>query len=354
MVSNVQRPELGQIVQRGLADLRAELAGSEPTVPLSTEYAIVVANAGASHLKHGRIDYAMRQQFPRTADLEGVSRHASVYAIPIQQPKKSSGIAVVLGSAGAAIPIGQTMVFANLDLVYVVTAAVTIPAIGQVKVFIEAVNTGAAANLADKTILTLESPPAGVESEAIVLTLTGGSDLENRDQLLKRVEFREQGGKLVGKPGDWEEWAREYSGVTRAWEVPMTGGPGTMGIFFVFDNDPVSIFPDVATVALVQVAVSTKAPSLATVIAYSPDNQPLDPEISITPDSPEVRTSVQLELEAMILREGTAKGFTLSISKIREAISRAPGEEANTLISPVVDQVYPVGSLPTLGTIAWS
>ena len=354
MASEIERPTLQQIQQRVFADVRAELPGDEPTVPLSTEYAISVAVAGASHLKHGRIDYAVRQQLPDTADFEGVARWAGLLGVPIQQPAKATGSITAFGTAASTISTGETLVFPNDDLTYTVTADATIPAIGQVEVFIEASETGAAYNLADKSILVFDNPPAGVDSEAIVFTLDGGSDLETKDQLLERVLFRLQGGKLIGKPGDWEAWAREYSGVTRAWEVANLQGAGTVVVYFVFDNDPVSIFPNSATVALVEADIQSKAPTTATTVGSAPANSPLDLEISISPDTPGIRTSVELELEDMLLREATAKGFTLSLSKITEAISRAPGEESNTLISPTVDQTYNVGTIPTLGTITWS
>lgn len=354
MASEIERPTLQQIQQRVFADVRAELPGDEPTVPLSTEYAMSVAVAGASHLKHGRIDYAARQQLPDTADFEGVARWAGILGVPVQQPAKASGSVIAFGTFGSTISTGETLVFPNDDLTYTVTADATVPIIGQVEVFIEATETGAAYNLADKTILVFDNPPAGIDSETIAFRLEFGSDLETRDQLLERVLYRLQGGKLIGKPGDWEAWAREFSGVTRSWEVANLQGAGTVVVFFVFDNDPVSIFPTPTVVSTVEADIQSKAPTMATTIGSAPANSPLDLEISISPDTPDIRTSVELELEDMLLREATAKGFTLSLSKISEAISRAPGEESNTLISPTEDQEYNVGTIPTLGDITWS
>lgn len=334
------------------SDFRSEQPGSEPTVPVSTEFAYVVAGSGASHLKHGRIDYAIRQQHPTTADEEGVFRWAGVLGIPIQQPEKSTGTALAFGSNGSTITIGETLVFQDDDQTYVVTANATIPAIEQVEIFIEAVTAGAAGRLASKSILNFESPPAGVQSTVTVLEMTGGQDLETADHMLSRILVRLGGGKDIGKPSDWEEWAFQ-SGASRAWEVKGLGGPGSVGIFFVLDNDPVSIFPDAATVATFQSEIEAKAPTPATTIATAPVDDPLDIQVVITPDTPDIRSAVELELEDMLLREVTAKGFTLTLSKISEAISRAPGEDSNVLVSPVVDQTYAVGTIPTLGIITF-
>lgn len=365
MASNITRPTLSSIQRRVQADFRAELPGDEPTIPLSTEFAFSVAIAGASHLKHGRIDYLGRQQFADTADSEGLDHHASIFGITRLQPQKANGNVLATGVATTAIPIGTGLTSPNDDLLFITTAAAVIGPGGQAVIPVEAVATGAAGNKQLFTSLELSSPIVNVDGTVIVqgvldiitgvsFGLISGADLESDDLLLERYLFRVQGGKLIGKPGDWEAWALEYPGVTRAWEVPNISGPGTVGVFFVTDDDPSGPIPGALLVSLVGTDITAKAPTMATTIALAPLEVTLDPEISISPDTPEVRTAVELELEDMLLREASAKGFTLSLSKITEAISRAPGEDSNTLISPVADQVYALGSLPTLGTITWS
>ena len=365
MASNIERPTLAEIQRRVFADFRAELPGNEPTIPLSTEFAFCVAIAGASHLKNGRIDYAMRQQFADTADTEGLDHHASVWGITRLQPQKSQGSVQATGTAGTAIPIASGLTSPNDDLLFVTTAAAVIGLGGQVIVPIEAVATGSAGNKNVFTKLEFSTPIPNVDADVTVQgvfdIITGvssglitGADLESDDLLLERLLFRIQGGKLIGKPGDWEAWALEYPGVTRAWEVPNISGPGTIGVFFVTDDDPVSVIPGAPLVALVDVDITAKAPTPATTIALAPTEVQIDQEISISPDTPEVRTAVELELEDMLIREASAKGFTLSLSKITEAISRAPGEDSNVLILPATDQVYALGELPTLGSITWS
>ncbi len=365
MASNITRPTLAEIQARVFADFRAELAGDEPTLPASTEFAFVVAIAGASHLKHGRIDYAMRQQFPDTADEEGLHHWASILGVPVQQPTKAIGDVNASGTPLTAIPINSELTDPNTNDLYITTAASVIGAGGDVVVPVEAVETGLQGNKAIFTTLNFTTPIPNVDSEVTVLGsfilatgviegLFGGAGLESNDLLLERVLFRLQGGKLIGKPGDWEAWALEYPGNTRAWEVVNFQGPGTMGIFFVIDTNPVIIFPGPALIALVEADITAKAPTASTTIALGPTGDPLNPEIIVSPDTPDIRTAVELELEDMLLREASAKGFTLALSKITEAISRAPGEDSNILVSPVVDQVYPVGTIPVLGTITFS
>lgn len=358
------RPPITQIKQRILADFQAELPGSEPIPAVTTEYAFAVAVAGASHLMHGRIDYGLQQQLPDTADEEGVSRWAGILGMSKVPAQKSAGTGGATGVATTAIPMGSTLVSPVDDLVYVTTSAAVLDTSGEATLDIEAQLPGAAYN---KTLVsTLEFSPAITDVDSTVTInggidfvtkvpygLVGGADLETTESLAERIGQRFSEGKLVGKPGDWARWARLYPGVTRAWEVPGIGGPNAVTVFFVIDNDPISIFPSSPLIALVEASVEAEAPSPAITICDSPLNDELVPTITISPDTPEIRTAVQAELEDLMLREATAAGFTLPLSKITEAISRAPGEESNTLLSPTADQVYPVGTIPTVGNITW-
>jgi len=345
-----ERPTIDEIQQRAYADFRAELPGDEPTILLQTEYAFVAAQAGMSHLKHGRISYAMRQQFPDTADSEGLDHWASVWGVQRQQPQKASGSVTAFGTPGSAITIGDILSFPQEDLNYVVTANADVPAIGQVQVFAEAENTGSQYVIADKTLLQFTSPPAGVNSETIVLDMEGGTDLESDSLLLSRVLFRIQSGKLVGKPGDWEQWALQVPGATRAWELAGFQGPGSMGVFFVIDNDPVSVIPNVAQVADMQTYLDDNAPTAYTNVAVAPADSPLNIVITLTPDTPDIRSAIESEISALLIRDATPLQYLLTFASLTEAVSRGTtGTFSFTF--PLSNIQYNLGFMPVSFTM---
>ena len=340
-----ERPTIDEIQQRCYADFRSEMPGDEPTILLQSEYAFVAAQAGMSHVKHGRISNAMRQQFPDTADSEGLDHWASVWGVPRQQPQKAAGSVTAFGAPASVIPLGTPLVSPQDDLTYVTTAAAVIPAIGQVEVFIEADNTGSEYNKADKTLLQFSSPPAGIDAEAIVLELSNGSGLESDTLLVSRVLARIQGGKLIGKPGDWVQWALEVPGTTRAWEQAGFLGPGSIGVFFLRDDDPISAIPDVAQVATMQTYLDTNSPTAYTNLAAAPTDATLPITVTLTPDTPSIRTAVEDEVAAMLIREASPLGFVLALTTITEAIGRGTSGEFS-VTSPIIDITYPLGFLP--------
>src|SRR5690606_8352079 len=100
---------------------------------------------------------------------------------------------------------------------------------------IEAITAGALGNAAPGTALSLVSPALGVASQLTVddSGLTGGVEQETldayRQRLLRSYRVLPHGGNA----DDYETWALEVPGVTRAWCVRRWLGPGTVAVFFV-------------------------------------------------------------------------------------------------------------------------
>ena len=173
-------------------------------------------------------------------------------------------------------------------------------------------------------------------------------------RLLARIRTPPKGGG----PGDYEGWALEVEGVTRAWESPNHFGLGTVALFFVLDNQAGTIIPNPAKIAEVQTYLDGKAPitvggNAGHVYAMAPTESPINPTISVTPDTTAIRAAVEAELEDMLYREAEPGG-TIYLSQIREAISLAEDEQYHTLTLPAADHAAPAGYLPTLGTVTWA
>jgi uncharacterized phage protein gp47/JayE len=181
--------------------------------------------------------------------------------------------------------------------------------------------------------------------------LAGGADVEGmeawRARILNRIRKPPQGGADY----DYEAWALEVPGVTRAWVYPGEQGAGTVTLRFMRDDDATTI-PDASEVLAVQGAVDAARPVTAKVYVVAPIATLQPFTIAAVPDTAAIRAAITAELDALYRREAVPGG-TMLISHQREAISSASGETDHTMTLPAANQVHTVGLLPTLGAITW-
>ncbi|MEW5904216.1 MAG: baseplate J/gp47 family protein [Pseudomonadota bacterium] len=347
------RPTLQQLIDRSVTDIEAALPGTDAKLRRTNLNVLAKAMAGTSHGMHAYIAWLAKQVLPDTADEEYLERHASLW---LDEPRKAAapatGNVTFTGTNGVVIPLGTSLVRADVAE-FVTTAEGTIVG-GVATVAVEAVDAGAAGNCAAGTAMTLTTPIPGVTSAAAVDAggLTGGADIESLDALRARVLARIKEPPHGGAAADYETWALEVAGVTRAWVYPQELGPGTVTVRFVRDNDA-SLIPDAAEVAAVQAYIDALRPVTAKVTVVAPIAVPLDFTIALTPSTAAVKAAVQAELEDLILREAVPGG-TILISHIREAISIATGETDHVLTVPAADVTHTTGQMATMGAITWA
>ena len=308
-------------------------------------------SGGGSHGLYGFLDYIARQIMPDTAEAEELARWASIFglarkpAVAAAGPVNLTGTDTSPADAGAVLQRGD-------DFEYSTTADVTIAG-GVAVAVVEAVAPGAAGNADAGVRLTFASPIAGVASTAFVAEggLTGGSDEESDDELRARLLARIRSQPNGGAANDYERWALEVPGVTRAWVYPNLSGLGTVGVAFVMDGRT-DIIPTVDDVAAVQAHIAPLRPVTADVTVFAPTPVDLDLTIAVVPNTDEVKAAVGASLKDMLLREAEPGG-TILLSHIREAISIAAGETDNIVTVPAADVTVSAGELVILGTITW-
>lgn len=345
------RPSRAELIARN----DAEIASRLEIGPLLRRSVLGVFSrliAGASHLFHGHLDWIARQLFPDTADAENLARHASLYGLERKPAVASTGSVLFTGAVGSTIAVGTRLRRSDGTL-YETTAGGQLAAEG-LELAIAAVEPGLAGDAPTGTKLALLSPLAGVASPATVQApgLEDGLEAESDAELLERLLVRVRNPPGGGSAADYERWALEVPGVTRAWIQPQRFGPGTVGITFAVDEDPTGPIPSAGQVANVQAYIEERRPVTAQAVAYAPAALELDPEIEITPDTAEVRADVLASLEDLLRRDG-APGGTILLSRIRQTIGAAAGVEDYELVAPVADVEVPLGSLPLVGTISW-
>lgn len=353
-----QRPTLQDLVTRIEADYVSRLTGGGTLLRRSFVKVIARVQAGAFHLLYGFAAYIAKQVIPDTADADNMPRWAKIFGVTKKPATYAEFNLNITGSGadGTTIPIGRE--FSRADGAIYVTQVAASLASGAVTVAMVAKVAGSDPNLQGGEILTIVEPIAGVDSQATVDTdgIVDGSDQELNDSLLARFLARVQTPPHGGNKNDYEQWALEVAGVTRAWPYPLYYGAGTVGLAFVRDND-VDLIPDSAEVQQVQDYIDAVRPVTADFTAFAPIADVLNFTISGVSDT-SVRSAIQAELTDLIRREAAAGNDdgrgTILISHINEAISRAPGEVDHVLESPTMNIVPASGHIVKMGSITWA
>lgn len=278
---------------------------------------------------------------------------------PRKVAERSTGVLRISGDDLSPVP--QYTQFQKADGTVVETdSAETIVDQGgsfYVDADVTAVETGTEGNADIGTTLSLVSPVAGVDSDATVVNdgdgggLTGGTAIESVAEMWARVQQRFSYPPGAGTESDYERWALEVSGVTRAWAEGNALGAGTVRVMFVRDNeDP--IIPDGSEVTAVSDYIDTKRPVTANVTVAAPTAATLNYIIANITD-PTARENIDASLADYVLRAGEP-GVTLPLEEIIGAIDLASGSTGFALTSPAADVTHTELQLPVHGTITWT
>jgi uncharacterized phage protein gp47/JayE len=357
MDTSFSRPTLPQIRQRILNDLKSGMDGVDAFLRRSFLYVYGVSLSGLVHGMYGYLDWIARQHFVDTAEDEQLDRHATFWLKTGRKAAtKATGNAIFTGENGMAINIGTRLQSAS-GIEYVTTQAGII-ASGTLMLTIEAVEPGTGGNLDAGASLICVSPIAGVQAIATAGTISSGNDTESNEDLRERVLARVQQPPHGGADFDYVAWAKEVSGVTRAWA--KFNGPGKVILRFMMDDTYSDGIPEAGDVAMVQAYIDPLRPLCVKAFqVVAPMASPLNFTILLKDENGDtvsdlvVQANVAAELADLIRREAEP-GKTLLFSKIREAISTAIGEYDHHITAPTDDVPYAAGQIAVMGVITWS
>lgn len=315
------RSSLTDLVQRVENDVISRLGTGTPTRAAASRV-LARAMAGAVHELYGYLDFISRQVIPDTAEGEYLEGWAATFGVTRTAATFAAGDVTFTGTDGSTIPTGTAVQLA--DGTEYTTTADGVIASGTADVSVSAGTAGAAGNVEAGVTVTLTSPVAGVDATGTVVSITGGADVESDEDLLARLLARIQTPPRGGSAADYENWALEVAGVTRAFVFPLRYGTGTVGVTFVRDDDA-NLIPDAAEVQAVQDYINERRPVTADVTVFAPVPVEIDLTIKLQPNTAEVQAAVTAELEDVIFRTSEPDGFVY-VSKLDEAISIAEGE----------------------------
>lgn len=348
-------PTPKEIKSRLNAEAALTTGSQHASLPGTAENMYTSVATVLSYELYSFISYLSQQIIPTTADTDFLERHAGFYLSNPRKPSgKSTGPVDVIGTNGTLIPSGSILVRAD-GQTYSLDADVTVGVDGTAVGNVTAENAGSLANTSADVSLSLESTIIGITSISVSDDgLSGGTEVENDTSVLNRlltnVQTPPQGGSLK----DYETWAKEVSGVTRAWARESDDGIMTVHLTFVMDDKEDTPIPTANEVEIVEDYISGLRPAGARPDINAPVQSAVNLSIELSPNTVAVQDAIKAELEDFFFREATAGGSTLHLSRISEVISAGAGENYHKLISPVASLTFAFGTLPVLGAITWS
>jgi uncharacterized phage protein gp47/JayE len=344
------RPTLTELITRTQQDFETRLGLVGKVVRNTFVWVFARVYAGLAHGLYGFVAWAADQIFPDTAEDQNLVRWATLYGLTRTPAAFAEGEVTVEGTEGETIDAGTIMVRAD-GIEFEVLTEETITG-GEAVLTVRAQETGDDGNTELGVALSFQTPIDNVDTSGLVTSeITGGADEEDIEDLRERLLARMAAPIQGGAAADYEQWAKEVSGVTRAWVKPLYLGEGTVAVFFVRDDDD-DIFPSEAEVDDVSAYIDPRRPVTAHHYVYAPTADFVDFTITVAPDTQSVKEAVTGELEDLFLRDGEPGG-TIYLSRMNEAISLAQGEFDHTLVSPTANFEAASGYLPVLGTVTF-
>jgi uncharacterized phage protein gp47/JayE len=318
------------------------------------------AQSGLAHLCLKFLSWLALQLMPDTAETEWLDRFGEIWLttqsgdVGRKRATLASGSVEVTGRLGVVLPLG-TQLQAPDGYTYETTQQVIIGA-GQTIVTVIALDTGALGNLGVGAEVSIVNTPQYIDSSAHVVTMAGGADDETDDELRARVLRRIQQVPQGGAAYDYEAWALEMPGVTRAWCNALEMGIGTSTVRFMMDElrkDSHGI-PLAEDVERLKTYVDSKRPvAVKDFFLQAPIPFPINLTIrQLVDDSQSTRAAIEQSLSDMLF-ERAAPGAPIYRSWVGSAISEAIGEDHHEL--DFVTQTMPTpGHLAILGSIVYA
>ncbi len=334
--------------------MAARLPGAESAPGNSRIRVLGDAIAALAHLVFLYVTWLSRQFLPDTAEREWLDRHADIWLGGRKPAAYAEGSVTVTGLSGTVIPEGTRL--ASTSAIEYETTEPIMVGVAPTPLPIRAVTPGAAGNRDTGAVLSFSTAVPGVDGTATVVTLTGGADAENDDDLRDRVLARIRKPPMGGCKYDYEAWALEVPGVTRAWCAPLEMGIGTVTVRVMLDDLRADNggFPLVQDIEAVTAHLDVKRPvAVKDFFVLGPIPHQIDLTITgLAVDDAATRAAIEASLRRM-LRDRAVPGQTIYRSWVGEAVSIAAREEHHELVFTTTPMPSP-GHMAVLGTISFS
>lgn len=213
------------------ADLRTAIA-----LELERLWDVATTDTVAASL----VDYAWGDYLDAHGNTIGVARNDEVAATGQVTFTAAAGSGTVLIGVGTEVSTTQTDPDED-SVAFLTTESGSVAAGNSITLAVEAVEPGAAGNVASGAVNLLLSPIAGIASVTNSAAITGGADIENDDAYRDRLRLSWSSAQGSGSVADYERWCLGYPGIGFVRVTPIWNGPGTVRVVVTdVENNPVS------------------------------------------------------------------------------------------------------------------
>ena len=202
-------------------------------------YDLLYPVAVEAYALQNKMDITAINAFALTASGEYLDRKVAEQGITRRAATFAKGTVRITGNRGELVSKGAKV--AADSVLFAVDDAATIHEVGYVDVTATCTTAGAAGNVKAGEInrfpVTLPGLTAVINEEAF----SGGFDAESDADLLERYMEKVSRPNVSGNIYQYEEWAKEVSGVGDVQVVPLWNGAGTVKVIITnADNLPAS------------------------------------------------------------------------------------------------------------------
>lgn len=333
----------------------------------SAQRALAEAFSSAQLDIYDNIAIEARQLFVRTAEgeyLDEWGEYTGVARLPITA---ATGTLAFSGTVGATQTPGSKLVRED-GVEFETTALGTVGGGGTGTVAIECLTEGADGNCDSGTVLTWQSPEAGINlTGAVSADIVDGRDEEldpdYQERILDNRAMPPQGGDLH----DYIAWAEASTAVavSQAWAFNYPDLPvGEVELYFMIDNgDGTEDVPDAGEISALDAYMQPLKTGGTALTVDAPATLDLDPAITLHVKTnyvlADVKAAQQVSLAALLSTSGVAaNAYSLRNSQIRDALN-VPGVDYYVLTSlaggsPTADVTVPAYTVARVGTPVWS
>jgi uncharacterized phage protein gp47/JayE len=313
----IVRPTLSEIRTRVRADISSQLLNGVPILSKAFLYILANSIAMVAHLIYGMLVSIAKMTLIKTADYDTLKARAAEEGMNIAPETYASGTILCTGFNGTVIPLG-TIFEASTDVEYETTAEEEIAA-GEATVPVRARSPGTDGNLSAGTTLTLQLTLNGIDSEANVISISGGAETLDEEELRADLLEWVKNPPMGGSDFDYIRWAKSRDGVRKAWSRGSYFGGGTVLVLLAGQSLEE---PEVNTTIEDDVSdyIETVRPTTANVTVSSVTKVEFSIEISIQPYLPELSAKIEENLLDLFQNE-CEPGGTIYLSRLRHAIS---------------------------------
>lgn len=377
------RPTLSELRARNLAAIESELKGVGAPLRFSNLSILGTADAGLAYLHYGYLDWIARQSVPWSATDENLAGWAALKSVTQKAAHAGTNTSAnFTGTPEKTVPAG-TVLNRGDGYQYTTDAEIVIGSSGTGTGAITAAlpdpnddptGGGAAGNTPAGTQLSLDTSISGVDSVVTLATaITDGSDIESEDAFRARMLLAYQNTPQGGNDADYEGWALEVSGVTRAWTARRLMRAGTVGVYVMTDGTDTSNngFP-VGTDGISELenwsAVKATGdqgrvadhiyplqPVTALVYVCSPIRKTVNFIIDgISTADSTTTAAINAAIDGVFFESGDPTGGKVLLSDLVIALSNVSGTSGFILTSPTANIITATGELPVRGTVTYT